>query len=317
MADELFNMIKDAYIRGATWYRKNGDFGSMLHKAAYDYADKTTGAMPIETELPAVDEWRIVPSDPTPEMLGAWYRYKNGHHWPDEPPPRDTSDYGAYRAMLAAAPSSALRHAEPVAVKALEWKVVEAYMEELAKDEAEFFTTRNNMENLWMTGIGVALDQSELVWDAAKQEWASADTAMYSAPVIAWESTTTGYIKYVTDERYQKFSDEVKRWYKPYRCTRCEKAEAELADMKADYLRRHNDAVDNMERALVAESRCEELVKALEPFANSDMRFAYETGHCESLDSCVGGVCDFTVGDLLDAAAALSAYRKGSEADGK
>lgn len=51
--------------------------------------------------------------------------------------------------------------------------------------------------------------------------------------------------------------------------TRCEKAEAELADMTKDYLRRHNDAVDNMERALVAESRCEELVKALEPFANA------------------------------------------------
>jgi hypothetical protein len=100
-------------------------------------------------------------------------------------------------------------------------KAVEAYLEELAKDEAEFFTTRNNMENLWMTGIGVVLDQSELVWDAAKQEWASADTAMYSAPVIAWESTTIGYIKYVTDERYHAFSDEVKRWYKPYRCSHC------------------------------------------------------------------------------------------------
>lgn len=46
MADELFNVIKDAYIRGATWYRQNDDFGSMLHKAAYDYADKTTGELP-------------------------------------------------------------------------------------------------------------------------------------------------------------------------------------------------------------------------------------------------------------------------------
>lgn len=61
--------------------------------------------MTKETELPAVKGWQIVPSDPTPEMLGAWYRYKNGHHWPDEPTPRDTSDCGAYRAMLAAAPA--------------------------------------------------------------------------------------------------------------------------------------------------------------------------------------------------------------------
>lgn len=51
------------------------------------------------------DGWRLVPVEPLPEMLGAWYRYKSGHHFHDEPPPRDTSDYGAYRAMLAAAPS--------------------------------------------------------------------------------------------------------------------------------------------------------------------------------------------------------------------
>lgn len=40
-------------------------------------------------------------------------------------------------------------------------------------------------------------------------------------PSIAWESTTSLFIKYITDERYQKFSGEVKRWYKPYRCSLC------------------------------------------------------------------------------------------------
>jgi len=39
---------------------------------------------------------------------------------------------------------------------------------------------------------------------------------------IAWESTTSVYEQYVTDERYQKFSDAVKRWYKPYRCSHCD-----------------------------------------------------------------------------------------------
>ncbi len=57
--------------------------------------------------------------------------------------------------------------------------------------------------------------------------------------------------------------------------------------------------------------RIETLEKALEPFANSDMRFRFETGHCESIDSCVAGVCDFTVGDLLDARAALDAKTRG------
>lgn len=48
-----------------------------------------------------------------------------------------------------------------------------------------------------------------------------------------------------------------------------------------------------------------ELREALKPFAESDMRFTYENGHCESLDSCVCGVCDFTVGNLVNAAAAF------------
>lgn len=48
--------------------------------------------------------WRLVPDEPCVEMIGAWYRYKNGHHFHDEPAPSDTSDFGAYRAMLAAAP---------------------------------------------------------------------------------------------------------------------------------------------------------------------------------------------------------------------
>lgn len=49
--------------------------------------------------------WALVPREPTPEMVGAFWRVKNGHHFADEPPPTDTSDYAAYRAMVAAAPS--------------------------------------------------------------------------------------------------------------------------------------------------------------------------------------------------------------------
>jgi hypothetical protein len=37
-------------------------------------------------------------------MVGAFWRVKNGHHFHGEPAPTDTSDYAAYRAMLAAAP---------------------------------------------------------------------------------------------------------------------------------------------------------------------------------------------------------------------
>lgn len=38
---------------------------------------------------------------------------------------------------------------------------------------------------------------------------------------FAWESTTPGYIKYITQARYEKFSPNVQRWYKPYKCSSC------------------------------------------------------------------------------------------------
>lgn len=48
--------------------------------------------------------WQLVPKDPYPEVIAAWWRYKNGFHYQGEQRPDDTSDYGAYRAMLAAMP---------------------------------------------------------------------------------------------------------------------------------------------------------------------------------------------------------------------
>lgn len=40
--------------------------------------------------------------------------------------------------------------------------------------------------------------------------------------VIAWEATTIYYRQFVTDKTYRGFSDEVRKWYKPYRCSRCD-----------------------------------------------------------------------------------------------
>jgi hypothetical protein len=48
--------------------------------------------------------WKLVPVESTTEMISAWYRWKNGHHFADEAEPADKSDFGAYRAMLSAAP---------------------------------------------------------------------------------------------------------------------------------------------------------------------------------------------------------------------
>ena len=46
-------------------------------------------------------------------------------------------------------------------------------------------------------------------------------TELEAQEPVAWESTTPGYIKYITQARYEKFSPAVRRWYKPYRCSGC------------------------------------------------------------------------------------------------
>lgn len=50
----------------------------------------------------------VVPKEPLPELVAAFWRTKNGHHFAGDPPPADTSDYAAYRALVAAAPPELL-----------------------------------------------------------------------------------------------------------------------------------------------------------------------------------------------------------------
>lgn len=95
--------------------------------------------------------------------------------------------------------------------------------------------------------------------------------------------------------------------------TRCEKAEAELADMTKDYLRRHNDSVDNMERALVAESICEELVKALEEAEPVAWRFRYDDGKWNVQKNKPAWYRDFMADVEIEPLFSLSAYRKATD----
>jgi hypothetical protein len=41
-----------------------------------------------------------------------------------------------------------------------------------------------------------------------------------SGELLAWESTTPCFIRYVTDSQYRKFSPAVQRWYRPI-CQKC------------------------------------------------------------------------------------------------
>ena len=48
-----------------------------------------------------------------------------------------------------------------------------------------------------------------------------AELASPDGNAISWESTTPVYVKFITDERYQKLRPGYQKWYKPYRCSNC------------------------------------------------------------------------------------------------
>ena len=108
-------------------------------------------------------------------------------------------------------------------------EIIEAY---LAADAASPPTASRNItredlefENGQLVKIGGMRPQYmdgyrliDAVKSIAKLVLAAENGAVES---IAWEATTPCYVKYISDERYRKFSPEVRRWYKPYRCSSC------------------------------------------------------------------------------------------------
>jgi hypothetical protein len=90
----------------------SSEWAAANHQQKSAYRDKASEVLAaVMPSLPALGYRRVgegecvVPREPLPEMVAAWWRVKNGHHFHDEPPPTDRSDYAAYRALLAAAPA--------------------------------------------------------------------------------------------------------------------------------------------------------------------------------------------------------------------
>ena len=80
---------------------------------------------------------------------------------------------------------------------------------------------------------------------------------------VAWESTILGYIKYITQAQYEKFRPNVRRWYKPYKCSNCsapQPAPAPLSDAIKHYLEAQ-DALDNREYAGINAESYEKLIR--------------------------------------------------------
>ena len=79
----------------------------------------------------------------------------------------------------------------------------------LHKADAKFIAAANPATVLAL------LDELE-----AKDQRVAELSALQGKP-IAWESTTPVYVKFITDERYQRLRPGYQKWYKPYRCSQC------------------------------------------------------------------------------------------------
>ena len=81
------------------------------------------------------------------------------------------------------------------------------------KEIANPYSPAYRCDLAWQYGYKEGKEQAQREAKAAPQQEAQEP--------VAWESTTPGYIKYITQARYEKFSPAVRRWYKPYRCSGC------------------------------------------------------------------------------------------------
>ena len=84
---------------------------------------------------------------------------------------------------------------------------------ESGKEIANPYGTGYRCDLAWQYGYEEGKEQAERIAMAAPQQEAQEP--------VAWESTMLGYIKYITQAQYEKFRPNVRRWYKPYKCSSC------------------------------------------------------------------------------------------------
>lgn len=72
----------------------------------------------------------------------------------------------------------------------------------------------------YVTALTCALEVAIERMEAAERRNAEL-TEIIQGKSIAWESTTSVYVKFITDERYQKLRPGYREWYKPFQCSKC------------------------------------------------------------------------------------------------
>ncbi|TCU34026.1 hypothetical protein [Rhizobium azibense] len=138
-----------------------------------------------------------------------------------------------------------------------------------------------------------------------------------SATVQEWQTYKSGVVENAKWPVDSDLANEAATLITDLRA-RCASLEAERDEYKAEYFRRHNEAVDNFTRAIVAEAMCADLAKALEPFSQYPTADGLPDGFLRLGDNHVilfkgmGDDCEpvATTGDFRRAKFVLESYRK-------
>jgi len=115
-------------------------------------------------------KWKLVPVEPTPEMIAAFWRQKNTGtqelgSWGDE-----TSDYDAYRAMISASPAEALPSQTSGAVRELPFGFEGPFSVKVDKDDEVHLCDANGRVETYNTHTQLPLDRKDLL-DEERDEW--------------------------------------------------------------------------------------------------------------------------------------------------
>jgi hypothetical protein len=133
--------------------------------------------------------------EPTPEMKVAGM----------EADMNTTSFYRIFRAMWDAAPQ----------VDGVPQSNLLAQIEHILAGIDE--TENESDAGWWETSVGAKFGAERL--QLIRTLFATPRSAQAQEP-LRWESTTPAYIRFITDNKYQKLSEEARRWYRPI-CDKC------------------------------------------------------------------------------------------------
>jgi len=184
----------------------------------------------LSASKPAAPEgWKLVPVEPTEGMMNA-FQCASTKEYQDmlaaaPAAPAQSGEWDAYRLKVAEDCNERLMSACsdagcPDGVNMADWIRGLGMLAPscVAPAPDKRLPSREEIQNLRDHGHG----EEAAYWEEALRKAAPQPSQpAQSGEAVAWESTTPAYRRFITDSRYQKLSQQARKWYKPYRCHHC------------------------------------------------------------------------------------------------